>query len=256
MNEIEKYYNKFNEDKRLKSRHGIVEFTVTMANIKKHLPNKSCKIIDIGAGTGKYADKLCAMGHNVVAVELVQKNLSVLKQNYPNIKAYKGNALNLNKFNNEEFDVALLFGPMYHLFTKNDKLKALAEAKRVVKKGGLIFVCYLLADYAFIRHAIMDNYLKTSLSDGKIDDDFNIKTNEKDLYSYVKLGDIQELNKLSKLKRKAIFAPDGATDYIRQSINKLSEDDFNVYINYQLKNCERKDLLGASSHIVDVLIKQ
>ena len=29
MTELEKYYNKFNEDKRLKSRHGQVEFAVT-----------------------------------------------------------------------------------------------------------------------------------------------------------------------------------------------------------------------------------
>ena len=46
MNEIEKYYNKFNEDKRLTSRHGIVEFTVTMENIKKYIPKKHCKIIE------------------------------------------------------------------------------------------------------------------------------------------------------------------------------------------------------------------
>ena len=34
MTELEKYYNKFNEDKRLKSRHGIVEYTVSMKYIK------------------------------------------------------------------------------------------------------------------------------------------------------------------------------------------------------------------------------
>jgi len=256
MNKLEKYYNKFNEDKRLTSRHGIVEFTVTMENIKKHLPNKTCNIIDIGAGTGKYSNALYLLGHNVTAVELVQKNLSVLKQNYPNIKALKGNALDLCKFKDNEFDVALLFGPMYHLFNQDDKIKALFEAKRVVKNGGIIFVNYLLADYAFIRHGIMDNFLREDMSNGKINEEFDIITTEDDIYSYVKINDIDKLNEVSNLTRKAIFAPDGATDYIRKQLNELTEDDFYTFIKYQLKNCERQDLLGASSHVVDVLINK
>ncbi len=79
MNEIEKYYNKFNEDKRLDSRHGQVEFFVTMEHIKKFLKN-GAKIADIGAGTGKYSLALFDMGYDVTAVELVKKNLSVLKK--------------------------------------------------------------------------------------------------------------------------------------------------------------------------------
>ena len=102
MNEIEKYYNKFNEDKRLLSRHGVVEFTVSMEYIKKHLkPN--AKVIDVGAGTGRYSIALNNLGYDVTAVELVKKNLSMLKQNEPNIKAYQGNALNLKKFKDNQF---------------------------------------------------------------------------------------------------------------------------------------------------------
>ena len=32
------------------------------------------------------------------------------------------------------YDITLLFGPMYHLISYEDKLKALNEAKRVVKE--------------------------------------------------------------------------------------------------------------------------
>ena len=254
MNQIEKYYNKFNEDKRLETRHGKVEFFVTMKNIKKLLPKSSCKIIDIGAGTGRYSNELHKLGHQVTAVELVQKNLSVLKQKYPHITAIKGNVLNLSKFKDNEFDHCLLLGPMYHLFDYNDKIKALNEAKRIVKKDGLIFVGYLLSDYAFIKHAIMEKTLTSDIKNKKIDKNFNINTNIDDLYSYVKLNDINKINKDANLKRKTIFAPDGATDYIRLYINKLTDEEFEIYLKYQLKNCKRKDLLGASSHLVDVLI--
>ena len=49
MNSIEKYYNKFNEDKRLNSRHGIVEFTITMEHIQKQIGLAPKKVLDIGS---------------------------------------------------------------------------------------------------------------------------------------------------------------------------------------------------------------
>lgn len=254
MNEIEKYYNKFNEDKRLKSRHGQVEFFVTMEHIKKHL-FKGAKILDVGAGTGAYSLALFNECYDVTAVELVKKNLSVLQEKNKNIKSYLGNALNLSRFDDDSFDITLLLGPLYHLFTIEDKIKALTEAKRVTKKGGYIFVAYLLSDYAIIRHAIMDNNLRESLKNGKIDDNYNIISSEGDLYSYVKLEDIDNYNKLAKLTRQQIFSPDGPTDYIRPYVNKLSENDFEYYKKYVLHNSIRPDLLGASSHLVDVLVK-
>ena len=255
MNTIEKYYNKFNEDKRLNTKHGIVEFTISMEHIIKHIKNNPSKIIDIGAGTGKYAIALSNEGHDVTAIDLVKKNISVLKQKSKNVKAYQCNALNLSKFGDKTFDIVILFGPLYHLFDEHEKLKALLEAKRILKDDGVMFVAYILSDYAFIRHAIMDNFLRQNINEGKIDKNYNILTSEDDLYSYVKLQDINKLNKKANLKRKYIFSPDGPTDYIRNSINNLNEEDFLTYIDYQRKNCKRKDLLGASSHVVDVLVK-
>lgn len=254
MNEIEKYYNKFNENKRLQSRHGIVEFTVSLKYICDYLKADS-KIIDVGAGTGRYCKALYEKGYNVTAVELVKKNLSMLQENCPNIKSYQGNALNLKKFKDESFDVVILFGPMYHLFSLQDKVQALTEAKRITKKGGYIFVAYLLSDYAIIRHGFMDNKIRESINNNKIDKNYNIISKEEDLYSYVKLEDINNYNNLVNLTSIKRFSPDGFTDYIRPSINKLSQEDFEYFISYTLANAERKDMLGASSHIVDILQK-
>ena len=78
------------------------------------------------------------------------------------ITAKQGNALNL-KFKDESFDVALLFGPTYHLFTHEDKLKAINEAKRVLKKGGLLFIMYLTNEYAFITYAIKEGNLQNTM---------------------------------------------------------------------------------------------
>ena len=254
MNEIEKYYNKFNEDKRLLSRHGQVEFTITMDYILKTIGDKkSLDILDLGAGTGRYSNKLHNLGHNVTAVELVKKNLSVLKQNYPNLKAIQGNALNLKKLKDNSFDITLVFGPMYHVFTMEDKLKVLSEAKRVTKPNGYIFVAYLMNEYAVITYAFKEKNLLNCIKEGKLTDNFETKTNEQDLYSYIRLEQINELNNIAKLKREKIIAVDGPTDYIRPVINKMTEEEFNISIQYQKSICERQDLIGASSHTRDIL---
>ena len=253
MDLITQYYNKFNEDKRLLSRHGQVEFAVTMKYINKVIgKRKGLDIIDIGAGTGRYSAALAEMGHNVTAVELVQKNLSQIKEKHQNIKAIKGNALNL-KFQDNSFDIALLFGPIYHLFSFEDKLKAISEGKRVVRPGGYVLVMYLTNEYAVITYAFKEGNLEKCINEGKLNRKFEVKNKEEDLYSYVRIDDINKLKQASGLKRFKIIGVDGATDYIRPTINKLSEQDFQTFIKYQETICERKELLGASSHIMDIL---
>lgn len=255
MDLLEKYYNKFNEDKRLLSRHGQVEFFVAMEYIKRIIGDReNLEIIDIGAGTGRYSVELEKQGHKLTAVELVNKNVSQIKLKSKTIVAKQGNALNL-KFKDETFDIALLFGPTYHLFNHEDKLKAILEAKRVLKKGGKLFIMYLTNEYAFITYAIKEGNLQKVLNENKLDENFNCVTTIDDLYSYVRIEEINKLKDDAEMNRVKIIGVDGATDYIRPFINKLSEEDFEIYKKYQLSICERFELLGASSHIMDILEK-
>lgn len=256
MNELEKYYNKFNEDKRLLSRHGQVEFFVALNYIEEVIGGRQgLDIIDIGAGTGRYSVYLAEQGHNVTAVELVNKNVSQIKMKSDKVVAKQGNALNLKKFKDESFDVALLFGPTYHLFSHEDKLKAILEAKRVLRKGGVVLIMYLMNEYAMITYAFKEGNLQECLESGKIDENFQTVTGTEDLYSYVRIEEINRLQEDAEMERVKIIGVDGATDYIRPVINKLSEEDFEIYKKYQLSICERLELLGASSHVMDILKK-
>lgn len=254
MNNLERYYEKFNEDKRLARRHGQVEFFVTMEYLKKYLKKYDCKkIADIGAGTGVYSIQLASMGYDVTAVEYVKKNLKVLRSKQSGIKTFLGDAKNLNMLKDNRFDATLLFGPIYHATCFEDKIKILNEAKRITKKDGLIFVAYYMNEYGILLHGFRDNNILKSIKENRVDKDFHITCLPNDLYSFERLSDINRYNKICRLKRLKIFAPDGASDYFRDILNKMDDETFELYKKYQLKISSKKELMGASSHLVDIV---
>lgn len=276
MTELEQYYNKFNEEKRLNSRHGQVEFRTSMKYIHEAIEsirnslsgnttqesdaaasvdNADIKILDIGAGTGRYSVSLAEEGFDVTAVELVKYNLGILKKKNSSVKAMQGNALNLKKLADNTFDVTLLFGPMYHLFGFEDKEKALLEAKRVTKPGGIILVAYCMNEYSVITYAFKERHALECMEQGRFSDTFRTLSQPEHLYDYMRIEDIDALNTATGLHRIKIISPDGAANYIRPFLNQLSDEEFELFIQYHMSTCERMDLIGAGAHTLDILQK-
>lgn len=294
MSELEQYYNKFNEEKRLVSRYGQVEYLTSMRYIHKYLellrrdisltpdlqvsedislnpesvytlhPTEGCremilrdnseiKILDIGAGTGRYSVALAGEGYDVTAVELVKYNLGILKQKGSTVKAMQGNALKLSKLEDHTFDLTLLFGPMYHLFTKEDKCQALREAMRVTKPGGIIMVAYCMNEYCVLTYAFKEKHLSECLAKGRLNEEYHSRSEKKDLYDYVRLEDIDAVNEEVGIKRIQIISPDGPTNYMRNMVNEMNDTEFSHYMEYIYTICERQDLIGAGAHTVDIL---
>jgi ubiquinone/menaquinone biosynthesis C-methylase UbiE len=255
MTELEAYYNKFNEEHRLTTRHGTVEFTVTMHYIHEAIAGRTgLSILDVGAGTGRYSVALAQEGHTLTAVELVERNRKAIEAKHQSgVHIWPGNALDLSFLPEASFDITLIFGPMYHLHTQEERLKVFEEAKRVTKKGGTILAAYVMNDYSIIEYCFKKNKIKEVMSAGQLTKDFKTISTEKDLYSYLRLEDINGLNKRAGLERIKIIAADGPSDYMRRELNAMDEETFKLFLEYQLSNAERPELLGASSHTVDIL---
>ena len=112
---VSEFYGSFDEDSRVdRTRAAQLEYRTTMEYIRRHAA-PGCRILEVGAGTGRYSIALARAGYEVTAVELVPHNLDILRQNgagFPNLRAFQGDALDLKRFSDGEFDLTLVLGPM------------------------------------------------------------------------------------------------------------------------------------------------
>ena len=120
-----------------------LEFYRTKEIIERFLPKRSTTILDIGGGPGRYAFWLASKGHTVHLVDIVPLHVRQAKEAQRRSKSRLasitlGDAQNLD-FENKIGNIVLLFGPLYHLVQKSERLKALAEAYRVLRPNGLLF---------------------------------------------------------------------------------------------------------------------
>ena len=254
------YYSNYDEDGRLASRHGSVEFLTTMRYIEQYL-NPGDRIIEVGAATGRYSHALARKGHSVDAVELVEHNIEIFKKNtQPGeiIAVTQGNAMDLSGFSDNAYDITLLLGPLYHLYNDIDKRQALEEAIRVTKQGGMIFVAYCISDATLLSEFFASQNLDLFefIKQGMIDPvTFATRSEPKDLFELVRKEDVFELMCDYPVTRLHYVATDGFTNYIRESIRKMDDALFEQYIKYHFNICEREDMVGLSHHSLDVLRK-
>ena len=152
------YYEEYDEDTRLvKDQAHRVEFGTT-THFLDRLIRPGSKILDIGAGTGRYTFHYATLGHAVTAVEVVPRHVEVMRSRVRelpqehDIRIMQGDATKL-EVKSEDYDVVLLLGPLYHLREDRDKRKCLGEALRALKKGGIMAVAYISPFAAFLHQA-------------------------------------------------------------------------------------------------------
>ncbi|MBR4799991.1 MAG: methyltransferase domain-containing protein [Clostridia bacterium] len=260
MNFLEEYYNNYDEDGRLLSRHGQVEYLTTMKYIEECLEGVAePDILEVGAGTGRYSVTLAKRGYKVTAVELVERNLEILRSKLEGsepIAAMQGNALDLSPLGDNSFDLTMLLGPMYHLYTKVEKIKALSEAVRVTKPGGHILVAYCMNEPTVIQYVFGLNNLREVMDLNMLTPDWHCISEPKDVFELVRTEDIAELDAAVPVKRIKLVAADGATNYKRESIDAMDDETFGKWMDFHFATCERQDLIGASHHTLDILQKE
>ena len=252
------YYGSYDENSRLCSRHGSVEFLTTMRYVQMYL-RPGMRVLEIGAATGRYSHTLARTGYKVDAVELVAHNIGIFKSNTQpgeDVRIYQGNAKKLDMLDDETYDITLLLGPMYHLFTVPEQLEALSEAIRVTKKGGIIFAAYCGNEATMVQYCFGRGMLKEEQYRKLVDPvTFKASSDPAELFQLYRKEDIDKLMSIFPVTRLHYVGTDMATNYMRQIIDEMDDEFFDLYLRYHFAICERSDLVGASHHILDIFRK-
>lgn len=253
------FYGAHEEDTRLTSRHGRIEFLTTMRYVERYL-KPGDRIIEIGAGTGRYSHALAQAGHSVDAVELLEHNIEGFRRNtLPGepVTVRQGSALDLNGFGNDAYDLTLLLGPMYHLYTVEEQKKALAEAIRVTKPGGIVFAAYCGNDATVLQCCFCREFLKDPHYRALTDmDTFKLASTPEEVFALHRREDVDALMEGFPVQRLHFVGSDMAAGYLRDTIEQMDEELYGLYLRYHFAICERPDLVGASNHFLDIFQKQ
>ncbi len=254
---VSDFYGKYEEDNRLlKTRHGQLEYSTTMHFIRRYARQGS-RVREVGAGTGRYSVALAKEGMDVTAVELVESNLAVLRENsrgIDGIRSFQGDAADLGMLDDDSFDVTLVFGPMYHLYEAEDVNRAIDEAIRVTKPGGVIL-------FAFISvFAIMyANYLYGNWAFGQEENftpDYQVRHFKEQLFTGYDVTEFEGLFRNKPVEWITTAGTDGLLEPIEDRPDfDIPEADFKRFADWYLAFSEKRELLGSTNHLLYICRK-
>ena len=144
LREIVEFYTGTEEESRLGAGSSQLEFERTKELVRRFLPAAPAQVVDVGGASGPYAFWLARSGYDVHLVDVTPRLVEVARQQDADAACRLasiavGDARRLS-FDAASIDAVLLFGPLYHLTERSDRLAALTEAKRVLRPQGVILV--------------------------------------------------------------------------------------------------------------------
>ena len=247
---VQEVYRRFDESSRLsKTQAARVEFLTTVRYIEKYL-KPGAKILDIGAGAGEYSLYFARKGYAVSALELSDANIEVFRRKlHPTdlVDLIQGNAMDLSRYQDNSFDIVLLFGPLYHLHSDADKMRCIAEAKRVCKPDGKLF-------FAFISNDIVILTMQREHANYLLEGDYDKETFKLDDFPFVfhTPDRARQLLKTGGVNILREVAADGVSELLKDMINAMDEESYQQYLRYHFYTCEKPECLGYSNHLLFV----
>lgn len=252
------YYSEIcDESNRLmRNNHSSVEFLTTIKYINSFI-KATDKILEIGAGTGRYSLYLAEQGYDVTAIEYVQHNVDIFKSKITDnlkVSVEQGDALDLSRYEDNSFDITLVLGPLYHLYDDESINKAIDESIRVTKNNGIIMIAYLPNDSNIINWALRKKHLIDGCPE-VFDENFRMVRDPDALFACFYIDEFLDIMKMKDVSFLKNVATDGMACHMKEHIDELNEEEFNVWMKYHFSTCERRELQGYSNHMLYICKK-
>lgn len=256
IDKIIDYYNNYDENNRLvQAKAQKLEYLTTNYVLEEIIPADS-KILELGAGTGRYSFYYASKGHQVTATDVVPKHVEEmqirLKENtsIESMKVELKDAKDLTGFKDESFDVVLSLGPLYHLRNEEDRRESLKENLRVLKPEGIFAVAYINKFFILTLLAknnnLKQNYIDMILKNGvvKEQEEKSFLTNA----YFSSPREIEELlNQFSTSKIEHV-GTDGIGILLKDMVNDMNEKEYKNWLKYHWDTCKEPSILGYSNH--------
>jgi len=255
---LSKYSNQCEEGRANQSRADSLEFYFTKKILEKYI-GKQSKVIEVGCGTGYYGMFLHDKCKEYTGIDITPENIDLFnekirKENISNISTMTGDGTNLININNNEFDVVLVFGPMYHLPPEEREI-AFEESKRICKENGIIMYAYQSKLGAYLQAGILSypNHYP------------NKKTNE---YVLIKETDDENpelfyFTTPNKMKESAnkhgleVIKNIGVNFYFnKEQINNMDDEKFECWLEFSEYLCNDESCTGLSNHSILICRKK
>ena len=248
---------------RLKKDHPYEKY-ITVRMMERYIrPGNT--ILDIGGGPGHYAIHWAKRGHAVTLLDLSDENVRFAKkkarQYGVKITALQGNALDLSRFPDDSFDTVFLMGPLYHLMNEETRLRAIREAKRVLKRGGCLFSSFILM-FGGVIYGLRELPETILWPNEQVFYDIAAKGEsiafEAFTYSWMTtVRDAKELlSAVPGLRTETVFGQESILAPYKNVLSRSSKKIRQAFYDYALRFCEKEDYLTHTEHLMIVSRKE
>lgn len=265
-NKVKNYYSHWAEEeiRLFKKPAGIIERLRTESLLKRYLPKAPAVIYDVGGGAGVYAFPLTKQGYRVHLIDFTPLHIEQAKKRMVETgiqlaSASVGDARKL-KVKDGTADVVLYLGPLYHLQKKEDREKALQEAYRILKPGGILFAAGIsrfavILKFSAKKKQVVKKKMASLLEKGLKTGKYDIPVVNRGSFSmYGHLPDELEKELLdANFKNTNLFGIEGPS-WMFATLEEIVKNKkaLNALLHFLEELENEPSLIGASSHIMAI----
>jgi S-adenosylmethionine-dependent methyltransferase len=257
---IRGYYDKQADREWQRHDRNRMEFAITKRLVSTFLPATG-RILDCGGGPGHYALWLAKRRYDVTLFDLSASCLERAKAEAREaglVLAYEqGNAIDLSRFADASFEAVLVMGPLYHLRELGDRQRTLAEAKRVLRPGGLIAATFITRTAALRYEARAEAKRVLELYEPMLNVirqgfDPNFPPPDDDHFHayFAHPTEIEPLLRGAGLAPLGIYATEGFVSMIDETVNTLEGKEWEAWVELNLTLASDPTLFSGAEHLL------